>query len=64
MNTLSKRCKNIEYLSLCYCDQVKKEGFEAISALESLVLIDLTGCSCNDQVFNFVIKQIRKNKTT
>jgi hypothetical protein len=50
MNALSKRCKNIEYLSLCYCDQINKEGFEAISTLERLVSIDLTGCTCNDQV--------------
>ncbi len=44
------RCKNIEYLSLCYCEQIEEDGIDLVGTIENLVSIDLTGCNCGDNV--------------
>lgn len=44
------RCKNISYLSLCYCEQIQEDGIDLIGSIENLISIDLSGCKCGDHV--------------
>jgi len=45
---LSKRCKRLAYLKLCYLDQINESGLELIGQIEQLILIDLTGTQISD----------------
>jgi F-box/leucine-rich repeat protein 13 len=45
---LSRRCKRLAYLKLCYLDQINESGLELIGQIEQLILIDLTGTLISD----------------
>lgn len=51
---LARRCKSIQYLTLCYCEQIEEEGLDLLGTFENLVSIDLSGCKCNDNVSDFL----------
>lgn len=46
--SLSKKCKQITYLALCFNEQIEEDGLEFISQMDNLVSIDLSGCKCGD----------------
>ncbi|CAF0834436.1 unnamed protein product [Brachionus calyciflorus] len=48
MISLVRKCTNLAYLSLCYCEQIEKDGIDLVGAIENLVSIDLSGCHCGD----------------
>lgn len=53
MISLVRKCTNLAYLSLCYCEQIEKDGIDLVGAIENLVSIDLSGCQCGDNVNKF-----------
>ena len=47
---INLRCKNIAYLSLCYCYKIEEDGIDLIGIIENLISVDLSGCNCGDHV--------------
>ena len=59
ISALSRKCKTLEYLTLCYCEQIEEEGIDLIGTFERLVSIDLSGCRCSDNViFKIFLKKL------
>ena len=48
MNNLTRRCKRIAYLKLCYLDEISETGLEFLGQLDYLTSIDLTGTQTSD----------------
>ena len=48
MNNITRRCKRIAYLKLCYLDEVSETGLEFLGQLDNLTSIDLTGTQTSD----------------
>ncbi|XP_066505027.1 F-box and leucine-rich repeat protein 13 isoform X2 [Hoplias malabaricus] len=46
---LTQRCSKLNYLSLCYCENLTDEGFKWLGSCSSLVTLDITGCNIQDQ---------------
>ncbi|CAF4613977.1 unnamed protein product, partial [Rotaria sp. Silwood1] len=48
MTNLSRRCKRLAYLKLCYLDQISENGLELIGQIDQLISIDITGTQTSD----------------
>jgi F-box/leucine-rich repeat protein 13 len=48
ITNLSRRCKRLAYLKLCYLDQITENGLEFVGQIDQLILIDLTGTLTSD----------------
>lgn len=46
---IHRRCQNLSYLSLCYCDHIDHAGIDLLGLICSLTSLDITGCQCTDQ---------------
>ncbi|XP_076877799.1 F-box and leucine-rich repeat protein 13 isoform X2 [Brachyhypopomus gauderio] len=46
---LSQRCTKLSKLSVCYCESLTDSSVEYLSGCSSLVTLDITGCSVQDQ---------------
>ncbi|CAH1783301.1 unnamed protein product [Owenia fusiformis] len=46
---IHKRCHNLSYLSLCFCEHISEAGIELLGQTHSLTSLDLSGCNCGDQ---------------
>ncbi|WAR25340.1 DRC6-like protein, partial [Mya arenaria] len=46
---IHKRCHNLTYLSLCFCEHLSEAGIELIGQIHSLTSVDISGCNCGDQ---------------
>ena len=44
------RCRNLVYVSFCYCEHITDAGVELMGHMPSLISLDLTGCCLTDQV--------------
>lgn len=48
INHLTRRCKRLAYLKLCFLENITETGLEFLSQLENLICIDLTGTQSSD----------------
>ena len=46
----TKRCRNVQYLSLCYCEQIEEDAIDLVGTIDNLLSVDLSGCKCCDSV--------------
>ncbi len=46
---IHKRCHNLGYLSVCYCEHISEAGVELLGQTHSLASLDISGCNCGDQ---------------
>lgn len=49
MVNIHKRCHNMTYLSVCYCEHISEAGVELLGQTHSLTSLDISGCNCGDQ---------------
>uniref|UniRef100_A0A0B6Z5N4 F-box domain-containing protein n=1 Tax=Arion vulgaris TaxID=1028688 RepID=A0A0B6Z5N4_9EUPU len=49
MVSLHKRCHNLTYLNVNYCEHISEAGIELLGQIHSLVSLDISGCNCGDQ---------------
>ncbi|XP_076469222.1 F-box and leucine-rich repeat protein 13-like isoform X1 [Babylonia areolata] len=49
MVNVHKRCHNLTYLNVNYCEHVSEAGIELLGLTHSLVSLDISGCNCGDQ---------------
>ncbi|XP_053377632.1 dynein regulatory complex subunit 6-like isoform X5 [Mercenaria mercenaria] len=48
MVNIHKRCHNLTYLSVCFCEHISEAGIELLGQTHSLTSIDISGCNCGD----------------
>ena len=48
MNHLTRRCKRLAFLKLCYLDEISETGLEFLGQLDQLIAVDLTGTQTSD----------------
>ena len=51
---IHKRCHNLAYLSVCFCEHISEAGIELLGQTHSLTSLDISGCNCGDQVRKMV----------
>ncbi|XP_070192734.1 F-box and leucine-rich repeat protein 13-like isoform X2 [Littorina saxatilis] len=49
MVNIHKRCHNLTYLNVNYCEHISAAGIELLGQTHSLVSLDISGCNCGDQ---------------
>ncbi|XP_055882986.1 dynein regulatory complex subunit 6-like isoform X2 [Biomphalaria glabrata] len=49
MVNLHKKCHNLTYLNINFCEHVSEAGIELLGQIHSLVALDVSGCNCTDQ---------------
>lgn len=45
---LAKRCKNLSFLTLAFCEQIEEDSIDHIGTLDHLVSMNLSGCNVHD----------------
>lgn len=48
MVNIHKRCHNLTYLSVCFCEHISEAGIELLGQTHSLTSLDISGCNCGD----------------
>ncbi|XP_060578635.1 F-box and leucine-rich repeat protein 13-like isoform X2 [Ruditapes philippinarum] len=48
MVNIHKRCHNLTYLSVCFCEHISEAGIELLGQTHSITSIDISGCNCGD----------------
>ncbi|GFR74462.1 F-box/LRR-repeat protein 13-like [Elysia marginata] len=49
MVNVHKRCHNLTYLNVNFCEHISEAGIELLGQIHSLVALDVSGCNCGDQ---------------
>ncbi len=48
MINLAKKCRNLAFLVLSFCEQIEEDSLELMGSLDNLVSVELSGCNLND----------------
>ncbi|KAK2190189.1 hypothetical protein NP493_87g05013 [Ridgeia piscesae] len=67
--TINKRCSNLVYLTICFCDHISEAGIELLGQTSCIVSLDISGCHCSDQGLsslgnNFRLKDLNLSECT
>ncbi|XP_064606246.1 F-box and leucine-rich repeat protein 13-like [Liolophura sinensis] len=49
MVNIHKRCQNLVYLKVCFCEHISEAGIELMGQMQSVVSLDISGSNCGDQ---------------
>ncbi|ELT90873.1 hypothetical protein CAPTEDRAFT_165456 [Capitella teleta] len=56
---IHKRCHNLTYLHLCFCEHISEAGIELLGQTHSLTALDISGCNCGDAGLSSLGNNIR-----
>ncbi|KAI0212426.1 Dynein regulatory complex subunit 6 [Lamellibrachia satsuma] len=67
--TINKRCSNLVYLTICFCDHITEAGIELLGQTTCITSLDISGCHCSDQGLsslgnNFRLKDLNLSECT
>ncbi|XP_052285316.1 dynein regulatory complex subunit 6-like isoform X3 [Dreissena polymorpha] len=63
MVNIHKRCHNLTYLSVCFCEHISEAGIELLGQTHSLTSVDISGCNCGDQGLSALGNNSRRDVT-